>query len=150
MKKCSYCGKEYPDEATSCAIDGGQLEALMPVETRSGRRDRVVSSRSEKHTDKIGPSGRWLIFGGIPVAVVAILLVSTLRHGFLGLEDSLGQNVTPYVVFFTPAVIGFGSMFLYDHFPKRLVIPCGIVGWIVGMSLIYWYFWFGPGAFNHD
>ncbi len=22
MKKCSYCGKEYPDEATVCAIDG--------------------------------------------------------------------------------------------------------------------------------
>ncbi len=22
MKKCSYCGKEYPDEATACAIDG--------------------------------------------------------------------------------------------------------------------------------
>lgn len=22
MKKCSYCGKEYPDDATACAIDG--------------------------------------------------------------------------------------------------------------------------------
>jgi len=28
MKKCSYCGKEYPDEASVCAIDG---QPLQPV-----------------------------------------------------------------------------------------------------------------------
>jgi hypothetical protein len=25
MKKCPYCGKEYPDEATNCAIDNELL-----------------------------------------------------------------------------------------------------------------------------
>jgi hypothetical protein len=25
MKSCSYCGKEYPDDATVCTIDGGAL-----------------------------------------------------------------------------------------------------------------------------
>jgi hypothetical protein len=28
MKKCSYCGKEYPDEATACSIDGQPLETI--------------------------------------------------------------------------------------------------------------------------
>ena len=28
MKKCSYCGKEYPDETTRCAVDA---ELLLPV-----------------------------------------------------------------------------------------------------------------------
>jgi len=69
-----------------------------------------------------------------------------LHHGLRGIESTFGQNAAPYVVFFTPVVIGVGGMVLYDYFPKRLVIPCGIFGWIVGMSLIYWYFWFGPGA----
>ena len=26
MKKCKYCGKDYPDEATDCAIDGQPLD----------------------------------------------------------------------------------------------------------------------------
>jgi len=30
MKKCSYCGKEYPDEATHCAIDGELLSDNSP------------------------------------------------------------------------------------------------------------------------
>jgi hypothetical protein len=28
MKKCSYCGKEYPDDATVCVIDGESLPGL--------------------------------------------------------------------------------------------------------------------------
>lgn len=28
MKKCSYCGKEYPDEAEVCAIDQGPLQEV--------------------------------------------------------------------------------------------------------------------------
>ena len=31
MKKCTYCGKEYPDEAEVCAIDQEPLESDAPV-----------------------------------------------------------------------------------------------------------------------
>jgi hypothetical protein len=30
MKKCPYCGKEYPNEASECAIDGQPLETFPP------------------------------------------------------------------------------------------------------------------------
>lgn len=30
MKKCTYCGKEYPDEATQCAIDHQPLASFPP------------------------------------------------------------------------------------------------------------------------
>jgi len=30
IKKCTYCGKEYPDEATFCSIDGTLLEPITP------------------------------------------------------------------------------------------------------------------------
>jgi hypothetical protein len=30
MKQCTYCGKEYPDEASVCAIDQEPLRVVMP------------------------------------------------------------------------------------------------------------------------
>ena len=104
---------------------------------------------NKKNPNGIGPVGRWSIFFGIPVALLAILLVSTLHHGLNQIPKIVGEAAAPYVVFFTPVIIGIVGMVLYEHFPKRLVIPLGIVGWIVGLSLIFWYFWFGPGAFGH-
>jgi hypothetical protein len=103
---------------------------------------------SEK--DSESASGRWLIFAGIPTAFLAVMLVTTLPHGIEPeLSNAVGEKALPYVVFFTPAVIGFGGLVLYEKFPKRLVLPFGIAGWVLGLSLIYWYFWFGPGAFSH-
>jgi hypothetical protein len=34
MKQCTYCGKEYPDEATSCLLDGHTL-ALVELQVSS-------------------------------------------------------------------------------------------------------------------
>ena len=31
MKRCTYCGKEYPGEATVCAVDGGMLTTITPT-----------------------------------------------------------------------------------------------------------------------
>jgi hypothetical protein len=31
MKKCPYCGKEYPDDATVCTIDHNPLESSSPA-----------------------------------------------------------------------------------------------------------------------
>jgi hypothetical protein len=79
-----------------------------------------------------------------------VLLVSTLHHGLVkSLAQAVGEKALPYVLFFTPVVIGIGGMVIYEYFPKRLIVPFGIAGWIIGLSLIYWYFWFGPGAFGH-
>jgi hypothetical protein len=30
MKRCTYCGKDYPDEASACAIDGQPLRDVVP------------------------------------------------------------------------------------------------------------------------
>ena len=30
MKKCTYCGKQYPDEAVVCAADGQPLQPIAP------------------------------------------------------------------------------------------------------------------------
>ncbi|MGB8371204.1 MAG: hypothetical protein WCF71_18135 [Verrucomicrobiia bacterium] len=105
---------------------------------------------SQQFSHGIGPAGRSLIFGGIPVAILAVLLVSTLHHGLNQIPEIVGEKAEPYVIFFTPVLLIFGGSALRKYFPQRLVIPFGIIGWVVGLSLIYWYFWFGPGASGHQ
>ncbi|HLX70707.1 MAG TPA: hypothetical protein VKV04_13855 [Verrucomicrobiae bacterium] len=40
MKKCSYCGKEYSDEATLCSIDE------QPLESPEGQERTGISRRT--------------------------------------------------------------------------------------------------------
>jgi hypothetical protein len=35
MKKCTYCGKEYPDDATACSIDEQPLTFVGPPQTKT-------------------------------------------------------------------------------------------------------------------
>jgi hypothetical protein len=105
-----------------------------------------MQAMSEKYPYGIGPGGRWLIFAGFPLAICAILLASTLRDGHI---RGVSENFLPYVVAGVPAAIIIGAMVLYDHFPKRLVVPLGILGWIVNFSVLLWFFWFGPGAIGY-
>jgi hypothetical protein len=93
----------------------------------------------------IGPAGRWYIFSGIPVAIIA-LFHTTVEQS---LDQLFGEKISPYLDLFIIALIAISALVLYDYFPKRLVIPLGIAGWIISLSLLYWYFWFGPGAFGH-
>jgi hypothetical protein len=95
----------------------------------------------------VGPLGRWPIFFGVPMAILGLLLVTTMRKGFRA--TAFGQDAEPYIIFFTPIIVGLLGYSLYKLLPRRLIIPLGIVGWAIGLSLIYWYFWFGPGAFGH-
>lgn len=41
MKACTYCGKEYPDEATTCSIDQQPLGSFSPVYSRIESTTRV-------------------------------------------------------------------------------------------------------------
>jgi len=100
-----------------------------------------------EHPQFISAGGRWLIFAGLPLAICAILFVLVVPHDRL--VHFTGEKFLPYVLFFGPAAIVIGFMVLYDHFPKRLIIPVGIIGWIVHFSALGWFFWFGPGVYGH-
>jgi hypothetical protein len=106
--------------------------------------ERLNYNRNSMKEKYIGSGGRWLIFAGIPLAICAALFV--IAEPNHRLQHAVGEKAFPYILFFTPAAIVIGGMILYDHFPKRLVIPIGIVGWIIHFTLLCWFFWFGPGA----
>src|ERR1039457_3110957 len=129
MKKCSYCGAECPDDSIVCPVDQTPFA------------DSAVVGKKKEHPHRIGPAGFWLIFSGIPIAVLAILLTSTLTRD--GNIRGVSERALPYVLLFVPAAIIVGCRELYHHVPKRLIIPFGFVGWIIALSVACWYFWFG-------
>ena len=57
MKSCAYCGKQYPDEATVCAVDGQPLKPVVGLQS--------ASQPEEKH------STLGIISFGISIAIKA-------------------------------------------------------------------------------
>jgi hypothetical protein len=94
MKKCSYCGAEYPDDAVVCAIDHTALDSPPP-------------SREEKH------SGLGIASFGISIAVGClmgvVLLVATIlnAHRIPGERTYPGQTIVGLVVIFFMAAVYF-------------------------------------------
>jgi hypothetical protein len=73
MKKCSYCGKEYPDDATMCALDGeplvgaGESASLLGTSVVPADLNDPVRAAG-KHKMLVG--GLWCV-GGIVVTAVS-------------------------------------------------------------------------------
>ncbi|HXR03560.1 MAG TPA: hypothetical protein VN836_02500 [Verrucomicrobiae bacterium] len=100
---------------------------------------------SKQYPYGIGPGGRFMIFSGVPGFGVAIVLTCAYDP----MEHLVGQDASPYVMVGIIITLYVVSMFLSNYLPKRFVIPVGIVGWALMLSLLYWYYCFGPGAFGH-
>ncbi len=93
----------------------------------------------------IGPGGRFFIFSGVPTFGVAVLVcIQEPLIRAVGLKASICIGLGMVMAFYSI------SMFLSNYIPKRFIIPLGIIGWILTLSLLYWFFCFGPGAFGHD
>ena len=58
MKKCSFCGKEYPDEATNCAIDGELLSDNSPQLVTAEKKEAEAAPKKEEPY-LLFPNYRW-------------------------------------------------------------------------------------------
>jgi hypothetical protein len=99
---------------------------------------------NSKYPHSVSPTGRWLFFLGVPWLFGAVL-TCTWRP----LLHIIGEKILPYFLFFAPVAVLVVCMVLYDRLPQRLIISAGIVCWILAFLLLFWYFWFGPGAIGH-
>ena len=81
MKKCTYCGKQYPDEAVVCAVDG---QPLQPVAS-PGAAPPVTAAhhRSRKLLSYIAP--------------VRAGLVLAIMYAFFGVIA--GLMFVPFIIF---------------------------------------------------
>src|ERR1041384_1600882 len=81
IKKCTYCGKEYADDMTVCAIDGEPLTQFpeqakfdKPLKPPGPTADRTAApSESQKSTSKTFWQGQEFIAG--VVLVIGLLFV---------------------------------------------------------------------------
>jgi len=89
---------------------------------------------NKKSPQSIGTFVRWIIFWGAPMLPIIslVLIYDSLAH-------AIGEHVAPYVCLGIAAVITVACMVSYEHFPQRLIIPVGIIGWALTISLGFWY-----------
>jgi hypothetical protein len=95
MKRCPYCGKEYSDEYSVCALDDNPLESSDPKPHGAV----AASKATGQHTKAVWMSGACVIAS---IAFVFISLPS--GSGAFGLAAILGCFMAVKVIFFASAI----------------------------------------------
>jgi hypothetical protein len=218
MKTCSYCGKQYPDDANICELDhnplihfqpkpivdssspspkclsskqpitGSQILSIggfavlaglsgfgatwlvigflakvifktvdkqldfaakcMPILLAGGVISFVIglvvsmkvakadsTTEAELEEKYVGQFGRLKIYFGVPIFIMAA--IAMLTPLFKALERNVGPSVAPYVMLGIALIILAAAWALYDHIPKRFIIPIGIIGWMLTGAMIF-------------
>ncbi|MDE3067537.1 MAG: hypothetical protein KGJ60_08295 [Verrucomicrobiota bacterium] len=105
---------------------------------------------NSKYPYGLGPGGKWLIFSVAFWAVATIIFTSVGFGRFDEMELRIGTAATLCVIWGTITGIGIVAMIVYSRLSQQLAMWLGVIGWIVTVSLGYWFFGFGPGAFGHN
>jgi hypothetical protein len=93
---------------------------------------------------RISEGARRMIYFGVAAFPISILTCIAPQ-----LEHTTGQRAMPYIFFGALFVFSILGVLAYSFTPKLLILPLGIIGWLVSASILCWYAWFGPGAFGH-
>jgi len=123
MKSCTYCGKQYPDAATVCAVDGQPLKPVAGLQP--------APQPEEKH------STLGIISFGISIAVGVLMLAVFTIAGILNQgrvqhgQSYPGQLIIGCSAIFLLAAdvlaVGFGIAALCDKGKRRLFGILGLV-----------------------
>jgi hypothetical protein len=98
MKRCPYCGKEYSDEYSACAIDESPLESCDPKPSKPHGAVAVPKTIGQ-HTKAVWMSGACLIAS---IGFYLILLPS--GSGAFGLAAILGCFMAVKVIMFVSTI----------------------------------------------
>jgi hypothetical protein len=123
MKRCTYCGREYPDDAIECSIDQQPLEVVFSLSTES----ILSESQSNKEwaLQIFVPSITWLVVNFLIVGlfnVAASFLFGLLTALLAAIDCSkmqprgsrvLGIAFKPVVVFAVVAFFLWGFGFIW-------------------------------------
>jgi len=92
---------------------------------------------NEKPQFGIGLFGRFIIFSGVGMAFMTIFSFASKT-----LDRALNEKLLLCVVFGMLTVSVLGVIYCFQRFPKRMIIPVGIVGWLLTFLLLFVRNWF--------
>ena len=130
MKQCTYCGKEYADEASVCAIDEHPLRDIIPPS--SGTNEPSMNAETEKKHSGIG-IGSFVISIAVGILMVALLIIATFLNAqrVQGDRQYPGQMVVGLVAIALLGVdviaVGLGIAAVCQSRKKRLFGILGLV-----------------------
>ncbi len=104
MRRCKYCGKEYPDKAIICAADGTPLDAINPSGAPSdgkatARQDPKVEQRPEVGAQAVGSAATSEWFCAVdnnrsgPISEQAV--IEKIKSGGLGRKTKTWKEGLP-------------------------------------------------------
>jgi hypothetical protein len=107
-----------------------------------------LDPRTKKIIEKkyIGAGGQLYVYFGVPMFVF-VLLVFCFGERFL---NKVGTATGAYLGIGIFLVVLTTSLVLYDHIPKKLIVPFGILGWLLILLSVIWFFILGPGAIGQS
>ena len=89
----------------------------------------------------VGFRGRMRIYMGAPIFVIALI-----APFFESLLKKFGTETGVYVALGVALAIVGVSLFLYGRIPAKFIIPTGIIGWLLTLSMVIWFAFLRPGA----
>ncbi len=105
MKKCTYCGKEYPDETAVCDIDGQPLQSPGTEPPGSLPPEISPAPAGEPKQSVLG-----VISFAMSVGVALLMLATFVVAGVMNAgRIQQGQPPQPYA---GQMIVGFGVIFL--------------------------------------
>jgi cell division protein FtsW (lipid II flippase) len=88
---------------------------------------------------RITEGARRMIFFGVSMfpATVLVYIMDRLDH-----EHYFHERTMPYIILGIFVIIIVFNMVAYRVTPKRIILPLGIVSWIIVAVVACWYVWF--------
>lgn len=88
----------------------------------------------------VGRRGEGQIYMGAPFSLFLILSILLFDR----LENMFSTKTAVYTLLVGFLAIVFASLWLLDRIPRKCIIPIGIVGWAVSLSLAVWFGFHSP------
>lgn len=135
-----FAGKMMP-----ALIVGGILGFIIGIIISIYVAKRDLETERALENKYVGVGGRGRIYAGAPISIFTFL---TFFFGEKFL-DKLGDTVGAYSGLGIFLLILIAGLILRDHLPQKLLIPIGIIGWLLTFGLFIWFGFFGPGSFGY-
>ena len=88
MKKCPYCGAEYPDDLAVCPVDQTPIQKDYQPIVKTESKRKAGTDENRRRTQEL----RWFGFQRLSVGVVLICFVGVLCFMFLDEDADLHSN----------------------------------------------------------